>query len=209
MCGVNWRLELRANGAFLFRWEGCLGTYDQKSGSWRLTDGIVRLSVAKQSPDGMPRSLPLALVPVPLGSRIYLADPAEPQEFCNLFNAGTEPRDNAHGLVFLREDDWKRAESGTPQIPPALPCALLPVPVRGAVTRVINPKRVLVNRGSKHGLRPGMLLYLQGSAFVSYRIVSVASSTCEAHVTFDGDHAERGPISTLLYDPALQPAPKQ
>jgi hypothetical protein len=202
--GVNWSLELRQDGTFAFSWEGCLGNYDRQAGRWKLVGEMMELEVLERKPDPPGKSLPTSFRPVRWGRRIYLVPADELREFCNFVNDGTEPRAEAQGLVFLRENDWNVAVAGKPDVPEATQSQLLASPVRGRIVRRLTTTSAVVNRGARHGLRPGMLLYFQGLDFLPYRVVATSDASCRVE-TVNGDSVRDGPVSTLLYDPTLQP----
>jgi hypothetical protein len=202
--GVNWTLELREGGTFAFSWEGCLGNYDRQAGRWRMSGDLVELEVLERKPDPPGKSLPTRFRPIFWGDRVYLVPTEELTEFCNFVNDGTEPRREAHGMVFLRDHDWDRPVSGAPSVPETLRSYLLPAPVRGAIVKRLSSKSALVNRGAKDGLKPGMVMYFQGPDFIPYRVVSTGSATCHLETVY-GEDVREGPVSTLLYDPTLQP----
>jgi len=204
--GVNWYLHLHGDGTFAFRWDGCLGTYDEKSGGWNvLPDGTIELVIRSQKTDPVGRSIPLALRPIRWGNRLYLVDSSALLDFCNLVNSGSEPRHEAHGLAFLRDDDWDRAVAGTPDVPNSWRSFLLAAPVRGQITKVLGKKNAEIDRGGDHGLKRGMEVYWQGPDFLPYRVVSTTSRTAIIETAYDDVTKRTGPVSTLLYDETLQP----
>jgi hypothetical protein len=202
--GVNWSLELRQDGTFAFSWEGCLGNYDRQAGRWSLARELIELEVLERKPDPPGNSLPTSFWPIRWGGRVYLAAADELAEFCNFVNDGTEPRREAQGSVFLRENDWDLAVSGKPDVPQEMRSHLLARPVRGRIVRHVTTTSAVVNRGARDGLQPGMILYLQGSDFISYRVVSTSSATCRVETVY-GETVQDGPVSTLLYDARLRP----
>jgi hypothetical protein len=206
--GVNWSLDLRPDGTFRFTWDGCLGNYDEKSGSWCYEDGIVSLDLWSRKPDPVfSSSLPASLRAVTWGDRLYLVADSELIDFCNAVNDGGEPRDLAWGSFFLREEDWSRPATGAPKVPDGYREQLLSAPVRGRLVARIDERSGTVDRGERDGLRPGMTLYLQRAFdLVSYRVRRVASATCEVELEL-GDEVAEGPVSTLLWDDTMRPPP--
>jgi hypothetical protein len=203
---VNWYLDLRPDGTFGFQWEGCLGTYDEKTGGWKLaSDGTVELEVQMQKSDPMGKSIPLKLRPTRWGDRLYLIDSADTLDFCNLVNSGSEPRQEAHGLVFLRDKDWERPVAGSPDIPETWRSFLLSAPVRGQIIKTLSTRRAVIDKGESDGLKPGMELYWQGPDFLPYRVTSTTASTAVVETLYDDDTKASGTVSSLLYDETLQP----
>jgi hypothetical protein len=203
--GVNWSLDLRQDGSFSFEWQGCLGTYDQEAGRWRSDGDLVYLDGLKRKGELADRSIPAVLRPVQWGSRHYLVGSDGMLDFCNLINQGTEPRSEAHGLALLRQKDWTQQVGGMPNLPSDWRHLLLSKPVRGNILRALGSKRAEVNRGTQHGLRPGMKPFSQGPALVSYKIVSTSSERSVVEVLYGETTPSSGAISTLLYDPTLRP----
>jgi hypothetical protein len=204
--GVNWSLELCQDGTFEFSWDGCLGNYDHQSGRWDIVDGLITFQARDRKPDGMEHSLPPSLRPVRWGERLYLIPPDELLDFCNEVNDGGEPRSDAHGLVLLRQDDWTLPVSGRPELPEPFQAYLLSEPVRGNLVKGDGERAGIVDRGSSQGLRPGMVLYSQGSLdLVQYRVISTSPDACVVEVIYDGDVVLEGPVSTLLWDETLRP----
>ena len=206
--GMNWRLALRKDGSFAFKWQGCVGVYDSKSGRWALEEGSVRLHVEKQQEDAMSPSIPLILQPIPWGSRMYLLDPNAIRDFADAINDGTEHRSEGHGLTLLRSEDWRIAVDGLPSIPASFSSLVLRAPIRGSVTRLLPNGRVRINRGAKHDVRVGLVFHYQGPDFIAYRVTSVSPTTAEAALVYPDSKARRGLVSTLLTDPTLQPVCK-
>jgi hypothetical protein len=204
--GVNWYLDLHPNGTFVFRWEGCLGTYDEKKGGWKSSlDGTVELHVEVQKADPTGKSVPLSLRPIHWGNRLYLIDSAGLLDFCNLINSGSEPRKEAHGLAFLRDKDWERPVAGSPDIPAAWRTFLLSAPVRGRIIKALGARTAKIDRGESDGLKAGMELYWQGPDFLTYRVRSTTKSSAVVETLYHDDTKASGPVSSLLYDETLQP----
>jgi len=204
--GVNWNLELCQDGTFEFSWDGCLGNYDHQSGRWDIADGLITFQVLDRKPDGMDHSLPSSLRPVRWGERLYLVPADELLEFCNQVNDGAEPRGDPHGLVLLRRDDWMLPVSSSPELPAQFLAYLLSEPVRGNLVKGDSERAGVVDRGSSQGLRPGMILYSQGSLdLFEYRVVSTSPDSCQVEAVYECDVILDGPVSTLLWDETLRP----
>ncbi len=100
------------------------------------------------------------------GQRIYLIRTDEIILFCNAINQGTEPRDEYGGDFFIRVDLEKAEMKGKPVIPEEFRAYLLDEPFDAeiiAVSDIREEKRnkfatVVVNKGKKDGLLPGMEL---------------------------------------------------
>ena len=204
--GVNWSLDLQPSGSFSFSWDGCGGNYDQQSGFWVVVNGIVELSVVERKPDPPGKSLPHMLRPIRWGRRIYLVAEDELVAFCNSVNDGDEPRSEAYGMTFLRENDWDVPVVGKPDIPAKVREYLLESPVRGRLVSRTSVGKGVVDRGSDQGLRPGMILYSQIEyELLQYRIVSTSASSCQVEGLYSSVEIREGPVSTLLWDESLRP----
>jgi|GEM_PF-5612919 len=161
--GVNHTLQIDAVGAFLFRWDGCLGNYAQSAGSatpigrelvltthwrgrqkaWEVTEGRYR--------------------PIRWGDRRYLIPTERMMSFLNEINLGTEPRQSARGLHYLRQDDWELLASGLPDLPPSYRRYLLDEPIEGAVFRALAEPGTFEVTVNRPGLVPGMALVSDGN----------------------------------------------
>jgi hypothetical protein len=60
---------------------------------------------------------PTDFVPVHWGDRLYLAPAKSGAAFCDSVNQGEEPRDNIHGMFYLRSGDWEKKVKGSPTVP--------------------------------------------------------------------------------------------
>jgi len=96
------------------------------------------------------------LLPVAWGGRQYLVNTNYMHSFLSAVSDGTEPRPFQFGSFFLREGDWDIKVSGTPKLPPEWQKLLLPKPLTGKVTEVIDQSSAWINLGKEHGLLPGM-----------------------------------------------------
>jgi len=47
--GYNVDLTLGPDGAYTAEWQGCLGTYGQAAGTWKLVDGLVAFTPSKET----------------------------------------------------------------------------------------------------------------------------------------------------------------
>lgn len=204
--GVNWTLNLNPDGTFDFAWDGCVGRYDEKSGTWCLVDGVIRLDVVREKPDGMVASLPASLRPIVWGERLYLVSDRELTDFCNDINTGEEPRSESFGGRFLRVEDWFLPAPSRPAVPESVRDLILDAPVRGMLIGRLTDQTGTIDRGRSSGLRPGMVLYLQKAfELISYRVIAVSESTSEVRMEI-GDRIVEGPVSTLIWDEPLRAA---
>jgi len=115
--GVNLYLSLRSDGTFAFSWDGCMGTYDERAGRWRVEGGLIHLDILEPEPDPDGRTMPTPYVPIRWGPRLYLQPEKDLPQFFQFVEQGFEPRDEIHGLVFLRDGDWELEVSGNPVTP--------------------------------------------------------------------------------------------
>ncbi|MFL6234851.1 MAG: hypothetical protein ACJ76N_17085 [Thermoanaerobaculia bacterium] len=132
--GLNQSLTILPGGSYGFLWRGCLGTYASSSGQATLRDGELVLTAYPQNEESQEVAEAFYL-PVRWGGRLYLIRKDEMTRFIDEINLGTEPRDGARGLAYLREEDWEVAVSGPPDLPPSYQQYLLKKPAEGAVPR--------------------------------------------------------------------------
>lgn len=95
------------------------------------------------------------LLAVAWGGRQYLVNTNYMHFFLSSISDGTEPRAHDWGSFPLREGDWEIKVSGNPNLPPDWQ-KLLPKPMTGKVTEVIDGSSAWINLGSEHGLLAGM-----------------------------------------------------
>lgn len=208
--GVNESIEFFENGTFLYGSEGCLGTYDSRSGWWTLAAGEIRLKIAHQlkeceAKESCP-SFPLSYRVLFWGSRLYVIPKgSEDFLFQELRASNFEPRAYWNGSLYLREGDWKRATTGPPSLVPHPRLTLRPI--RGEIVDVSSDGSATINVGSSQGVRVGMTLYDQQEQSVqAFEVIETSPESARLRALFDLPTPNRGPVSTLLFDHALRPA---
>jgi hypothetical protein len=113
--------------------------------------------------------------PIRWGERVYLIPDDEIMDFCDMINARYEPRNNLVGYpaFFLRNGDETKKAKGKPKLPEEFMPFLLDKPVDATIVSIKDiqedtekdPKwkranvTVVVDKGRKDGLLPGMKLY--------------------------------------------------
>lgn len=200
--GYNNYLDLRPDGRFAYKWEGCLGTYDENAGGYRLEEGMLVLSPERRSIRKSFKGTPTRFLPVSWGPRLYLVPEAETLEFVNEINQGREPRNEVHGRFYLREGDEKIPVSGFPVLPAKWQDYLLKKPAEGKVIKT-EKRRADINIGKKYGLKEGMLLTARNSndtRFTQLKVISVEDETCKAEKLYRDDKVQEGDaVSTQFY----------
>jgi hypothetical protein len=189
--GLNWSLSLDADHRFAFTWRGCLGLYGASAGEWRLDGDRLRL-IASGEPEGMAKRAPLEYLVVRWGPRTYLVKADDVVDFCNQINRQWEPRDDAHGMVYLRDGDWDLLATGRPQLPKKYEAYILDHPVRA---RIIAGNRI--DAGASDGLLPGMVLI---GDTVNIRIVNVREHDADVEALYGDKIPAAGvEVSTRSY----------
>ncbi|MFL6259105.1 MAG: hypothetical protein ACJ76Y_05280 [Thermoanaerobaculia bacterium] len=178
--GVNQSLMIEPGGSYGFSWRGCLGTYASSTGQATLRDGELVLTASSRNKESR-KAAEESYLPVRWGGRLYLIEKEAMMGFINEVNLGTEPRNDAYGLVYLRQEDWKVAVSDPPDLPPSYQQYLLKKPAEGAVLRKIEASGAFkVDFGLQSGLAPGMALVAEGEeaeSFCELEVVSAAETT--------------------------------
>jgi hypothetical protein len=159
------RLDFQPDGEFRFLWTGCTGVTAQASGRYEAADGTVRLMPGPGEFRRDPRTFAEIMHRIRWGEREYLVPEERMLAFANAINAGREPRRHAIGAIFyLRSGDEGSAASGLPSLPGHWQAFLLPEPLAGTVTKILQRETdterpiVIIDRGSKAGLQQGMEL---------------------------------------------------
>jgi hypothetical protein len=133
------------------------------------------------------------------GEREYLVPEERMLAFANAINAGREPRSHVIGAVFyLRSGDETKGAGGLPSLPGRWQEFLLPKPVAGTISQVIQKETdtqrpiVIINGGSKAGLREGMTLVAVNPRRPHFRadmtILAVQPESAKAKVDFQYNH---------------------
>lgn len=201
--GFNKTLNLSANGTFSYDWTGCLGTYDENQGPFRLEEGVLILSPQKKNIRKSFKVEPARFLPVAWGPRLYLIPEKEILDFVNEINQGGEPRNGVHGRFYLRSGDEQKPVEGFPLLPAAQQEKLLDNPVTGTVIKVEKKKIAVLNIGKKHGLKEGMLLTARNpndTRFTQLKVISVEDETCTAEKLYRDDKVQEGDsVSTRFF----------
>jgi hypothetical protein len=118
--GANLSLHLAPQTGFAVTWHGCMGLYGANEGQVKVAaDGVLNLDFRWKNLSGRFANFPKRLLPVRWGDRHYLADADNLARFVNAIHAGSEPRNHAHGGLFLRRGDEQLAAPGLPDLPSA------------------------------------------------------------------------------------------
>lgn len=192
--GINCSLTIRPEGRFSFGWRGCLGVYDQNAGGARVVAGHLILSPERPNGRGGVFGTPTDFQIVTWGNRRYLVPESEKRSFCDHVNQGFEPRNSAHGLHYLRADDWQKQVVGPPDVPLDWRPLLLKGPLQGIVVEVLPGGRAKVEFGTTQGIRKGLDLWIDTKGFGLVEVVEVAEKTCVVakYADLSGVHFEAG-----------------
>jgi hypothetical protein len=169
--GVNVTLALAPENGFVFRWHGCLGTYDLNYGDVTFTQGTVKLGFKYPNRRRGFEGIAPEFLPVQWGPRHYLIPVEDMIRFTNAINAGTEPNPVGRRSFYflLRRGDEKKTVEGVPTIPPEYLSYILREPLRAAISSITESRieksrritRITVNVGSADGLKKGMELFVK------------------------------------------------
>jgi hypothetical protein len=179
--GVNCSLTLDSIGRFSFQWHGCVGEYDRNLGPARLQGGLLTLEPKNPNVREGFRGTATSFLPIRWSARFYLVPKDEILDFINEINQGGEPRDHAHGLFYLREEDWKKKVTGQPDLAPEWTSLLLAEPAVGEIL-AIQGDRLTINLGRKQGVWEKMVLtaHSPDRLFIQLRVESVSENSCVA-----------------------------
>jgi hypothetical protein len=145
------------------------------------------------------------LLPIEWSGRIYLIDEKELKSFVDAINLGIEPRQWLRsdstvspwfGSFYLRSGDQKKKVVGSPALPKKWLPFLLRRPSVASVISVQNVReekygivsRVTINKGTKDGLKIGMLLVAKNeipSLGYSCEIISVERNRSQVEATLN------------------------
>jgi len=143
---------------------------------------------------------PLEYKPVRWGERLYLIPTPRIIEFCYDINQGSEPRnDRGWGRYLLRQGDWEKEAKGQPEVPEEFKKYLLDEPVDAKIVSIPrteydskwgeNISVVVLDKGAKDGLQPGMRLSAEereGSGYHTVTLTTVEETQSEGKLYFTG-----------------------
>ena len=173
--GVNCTLEIKSNATFAFRWQGCLGTYDKNVGWISFGDNSIVLYPEKSNIREGFQGTPTDFFLIPWDERHYLVPEEDIVEFCSDVNQGLEPRDDAWGSYYLKDNEWDKTVSGLPRVPQGFKSYLLPKSVEGRIIEILESGEAIIDIGSGDGLKPGMILTALDKGDVMFSQVEVVS----------------------------------
>ena len=201
--GVNNYLKLSQDRIFSFKWQGCLGTYDENEGTYSYEQGVLVLFPKRPNIREGFKGTPTHFFPISWGVRLYLIPQDQMLDFVNVINQGREPRKDKLGNFYLREGDEKKPVEGIPVLPSQWNDYLLQKPIEGKVIKVERRKVAIVNVGKKNGLKVGMLLTARDSRetrFTQLNVISVEDETAKAKTWYRDDKVRKDDIvSTKFY----------
>jgi len=196
--GSNARLVISEAEGFYYRNSGCVGLYELDYGSIRWVEGNVQLLGTQQRNDGPRRDI---LVPVRWGERHYLLWKDQLLDFVNAVNAGMEPCQEICFQFFLKDGEQERVPPGVPQLPAPYRDYLLSRPITAKVIAVVQAKthrlgdgdagmteritRVVIDQGSRYGVRDWMTLYVDDGRASVWGIRAVIRSIKESSSEID------------------------
>ena len=201
--GANVSLTLAPENGFTVTWFGCMGLYDQNHGTVDWDGNVVKLSFAFDLGEGFIGYYDAEYKPIHWGERLYLIPANKIVPFCNVVNSRSEPRNDVHGFFFLRRDDEKKEAKGKPELPEEFMPYLLDEPVDAAIVSVKDIRgngnrkiaTIIVNKGKKDGLLPGMELYVVKPDRVYARVILTKVEETQSEGEF------------ILYDVLKTPTP--
>lgn len=192
--GVNVRLLFAPKAGFVYSWRGCFGQYDLNYGSVEWSDNKLSLQFDRENKRGAFFGLSPEFVPVRWGERHYLLAPDEMIDFANQVNAGFEPCSPC-GSFLLKKGDENKSVDGQPDLPTEFKHYILAEPIETRVlslgeTRVVEKwetlriTRLIVDKGSMHGMLPGMELHVSNpkSLFARTIVTKVETQTSEVEI---------------------------
>lgn len=175
-------LTLEADGRYSDESGDCTTEYFG-SGTYVLADGVLRLSILKQTakrrgvggevnlldPDARKETFgdaggeirrEFTLLPVSWGERVYLIGEDALKDFANAINLGLEPRSGLisepyYGSFYLRRGDEQKTAGGRPSLPDGWHSFLLDRPVTGTILVIEGDARERTAKINK-GAREGL-----------------------------------------------------
>lgn len=157
--GVNCSLELGKSGRFKYEWTGCLGTYDQAEGTYKIHDKMLVLEPKGAVESGCRIDLKNFHI-IRWDQLIYLVPESDMLDFCNSINQGLEPSQYGGSFYLHRKSRGKRPK-GFPKLPGNWNNFLLETPVSGKILNVTG-NNAFLDAGTNKGVQTGMLFTAAG-----------------------------------------------
>jgi hypothetical protein len=193
--GANISITLAPETGIAATWHGCLGLYGANRGKVVERDGELRFEYEQPNKRGF-GGFPDQVRPVRWGERRYMIPEKKMIAFVNAINRGFEPREGMHGLFLLADGDEKKSVVGMPDLPKSMGdlIRLAPLEVRIVSVDAVEKRkskvgadcgfhyRMMLDRGTKDGLAPGVELKVIGQPDVSdiVTVRTVAGGTASA-----------------------------
>lgn len=194
--GVSIRLLFAPRAGFVYSWSGCFGQYDLNYGGVESREDRLSLRFERAYKNGAHRGLASEFIPVRWGDRHYLIVADKMIDFVNAVNEGSEPCLPCLRFL-LKAGDEHKAVAGDPELPEPFKDYLLAEPIDARVLAVgetqVGEERItqlVVDKGSTHGMFPGMELHTSQPRYALAKIfvTRVDAQTSEVTVEqFDSD----------------------
>jgi hypothetical protein len=161
---VHKRLEIRLPGRYHFKWGNDVITnlshdddqYESR-GRCSVVDGVLRLVPEGPFSSDLRELMRNDFVPVRWGDRRYLIPEKERLVFCSIVNQGDVPKYMRSGPFSLRDTNRGKPPEGRPEVPREWASFLLPKPVTGTITELLENQVAIMDVGAKDGLKAGMV----------------------------------------------------
>jgi hypothetical protein len=160
---VHQRLEISLPDRYHFKWTSDVildkphhnDRYESR-GTCAFVDGVLRLAPEGPFSSDLRDLMGNNFVPVRWGDRRYLIPEKKRVLFCSVVNQGVVPKYMRSGPFSLAEANRRKSPEGRPDVPPEWAPFLLPKPVTGTITEVLDDQVAIMNAGAKDGLKSGM-----------------------------------------------------
>lgn len=186
--GANVRLLLAPSNGFVFTWNGCMGLYGHNYGPVTVENGVITLKPEEPNPGDKFGGIATQFIALHWGDRHYLIPQQRIIDFANAYNKGFEPRESVYGMFLLRDGDEKKKAAGKPPVPAEYRDYFLDKPITAHITAVTNVRTpdqytrladVVVDAGTRAGLKPGMEMAIRSRTGGTVRITRVGEVSCE------------------------------
>ena len=167
---VHQRLVVSLPDRYDFGWHGDVISDEphhddryESRGRCSVVDGVLRLVPEGPFSSDLRDLMGNDFVPVRWGGRRYLIPEKERLAFCSIVNQGDVPRYMRSGPFFVPNVGRRKPPEGRPEVPPEWASFLLPKPVTGTITEVLENQVAIMNVGARDGLKAGMVFVREQS----------------------------------------------